>query len=124
MYFVEWLMRRTLTASKKDITGFEGDMKQFEKATEKYGKQYRGMQETQVSDAPSDARSIYKMNDTYMDVRTFFDEWRGGVLTGLFPLILGMITFPVFILLPWLDIFFQVCFLPLEERLILEIISL
>jgi hypothetical protein len=68
MYFVEWLMRRTLTASKKDITGFEGDIKQFEKATEKYGKQYRGMQERQVSDAPSDARSICKMNDTYMDV--------------------------------------------------------
>lgn len=78
MYFVEWLMRRTLTASKRDITGFEGDMKQFEKATEKYGKQYRGMQERTVSDAPSDARSIYKTNDTYMDVRTFFDEWRGG----------------------------------------------
>ncbi|MEQ7870836.1 hypothetical protein V6R97_09295 [Chromohalobacter salexigens] len=84
MYFVEWLMRRTLTASKKDITGFEGDMKQFEKATEKYGKQYRGMQERQVSDAPSDARSIYKMNDTYMDVRTFFDEWRGGCCWGCF----------------------------------------
>ncbi|MCK0745083.1 hypothetical protein [Chromohalobacter nigrandesensis] len=79
MYFVEWLMRRTLTASKKDITGFEGDMKEFEKATEKYGEQYRDMQERQVSDAPSDARSIYKMNDIYMDVRTFFDEWRGGV---------------------------------------------
>jgi len=78
MYFVEWLMRRTLTASKKDITGFEGDMKEFEKATEKYGEQYRDMQERQVSDAPSDARSIYRLNDTYMDVRTFFDEWRGG----------------------------------------------
>ncbi|MCK0746840.1 DUF6708 domain-containing protein, partial [Chromohalobacter nigrandesensis] len=59
------------------------------------------------SDAPSDARSIYKMNDTYMDVRTFFDEWRGGVLTGLFPLLLGIVTFPVFILLPWLDVFFS-----------------
>ncbi|WP_256985238.1 DUF6708 domain-containing protein [Chromohalobacter israelensis] len=98
MYFVEWLMHRTLTASKKDITGFEGDMKQFEKATEKYGKQYRGMQERQVSDAPSDARSIYKMNDTYMDIRTFFDEWRGGVLLGLSPLLLGLFFFPVFIL--------------------------
>uniref|UniRef100_UPI002468BD80 DUF6708 domain-containing protein n=1 Tax=Chromohalobacter sp. 11-W TaxID=2994061 RepID=UPI002468BD80 len=100
MYFVEWLMRRTLTASKKDITGFEGDMKQFEKATEKYGKQYRGMQERQVSDAPSDARSIYKMNDTYMDVRTFFDEWRGGVLLGLSPLLLGLFFFPYLLASP------------------------
>jgi hypothetical protein len=100
MYFIEWLMRRTLTASKKDITGFEGDMKQFEKATEKYGKQYRGMQERQVSDAPSDARSIYRLNDTYMDVRTFFDEWRGGVVLGLFPLLLGVVGFPLSFLIP------------------------
>ncbi|WP_232823868.1 DUF6708 domain-containing protein [Salinicola sp. CPA57] len=106
MYFVEWLMRRTLTASKKDITGFEGDMKQFEKATEKYGKQYRGMQERQVSDVPSDARSIYRMNDTYMDVRTFFDEWRGGVTIGLSPLLLGLLSFPFLFLIPLLDVFF------------------
>ncbi|PPK50269.1 hypothetical protein BY454_1323 [Marinobacter persicus] len=106
MYFVEWLMHRTLTASKKDITGFEGDMKEFEKATEKYGEQYRDMQERQVSDAPDDARSIYKMNDTYMDVRTFFDEWRGGVLLGLFPLLLGVLGFPFSFLIPLLDVFF------------------
>ncbi|MBZ9556799.1 MULTISPECIES: hypothetical protein [unclassified Modicisalibacter] len=40
-------------------------------------------------DALSNARSIYRMNDTYMDIRTFFDEWRGRVLLGLFPLLLG-----------------------------------
>ncbi|MBZ9574727.1 hypothetical protein KGR00_08420 [Halomonas coralii] len=75
-------------------------MKQFEKATEKYGKQYRGMQERQVSDAPSDARSIYRMNDTYMDVRTFFDEWRGGIVLGLSPLLLGVLGFPFSFLIP------------------------
>ncbi|ABE57571.1 hypothetical protein Csal_0207 [Chromohalobacter israelensis DSM 3043] len=82
-------------------------MKQFEKATEKYGKQYRGMQERQVSDAPSDARSIYKMNDTYMDVRTFFDEWRGGVILGLAPIFIGLIGIPFFFLFPALSVFFN-----------------
>ncbi|WP_110679017.1 hypothetical protein [Salinicola sp. RZ23] len=115
MYFVEWLMRRTLTASKKDITGFEGDMKQFEKATEKYGKQYRGMQERQISDAPSDARSIYRMNDTYMDIRTFFDEWRGGVLLGFFPLIFGVVFFLFLFFLRLLAFFLRGRFLKRVE---------
>lgn len=105
MYFNDWLMHRTLTASKKDITGFEADMKAFEKEAKKYGEQYRGFQSRSVSDQPSGARSIYKMTDTYMDVRTFFDEWRGGVLLGLFPLLLGIVVLPLYILIPWLDVF-------------------
>ncbi|GEN22714.1 hypothetical protein HCU01_06630 [Halomonas cupida] len=105
MYFNDWLLHRTLTASKKDITGFEGDMKAFEKEAMKYGEQYRGFQSRSISDEPSDARSIYRMNDTYMDVRTFFDEWRGGVLVGLSPLLLGVVGFPISFLIPLLDVF-------------------
>lgn len=94
MYFVDWLLRRTLTASKKDITGFENDLKAFEKDIEQYDKKSQGAQKRSVSDSPSDARSIYKMTDTYMDVRTFFDEWRGGILLGLSPLVIGVFEPP------------------------------
>ncbi|WP_417328717.1 hypothetical protein [Halomonas cupida] len=100
MYFNDWLLHRTLTASKQDITGFEADMKAFEKEADKYGEQYRGFQSRSISDQPSDARSIYRMNDTHMDIRTFFDEWRGGVFLGLSSVVFLIPWFVFSILIP------------------------
>lgn len=107
MYFLEWVMRRTLTLGKKDLSGFESDMQSFEALTKKYSKEFLDVREKCVSDNPYDARSVYSLNDTYMDVRTHFDEWRGGVLLGLSPLIFGLFFIPLILTSPSIDIFFN-----------------
>lgn len=83
MYFLDWLFHRAFTSKDDDIFDFKEALSGFEDEVRKLLESPGNEVDRVVSETPSDARSIYRITDDYIDVRTFFDEWRGGGVVGL-----------------------------------------
>ena len=100
MYFIDWLFYRSHHETGEEPEDFKQATAVFEEEVKKVLESNGHDVKRVASETPYDARSIYKITDDYIDVRTFFDEWRGGAVFGLLgPFILAFWMF-LFIAVP------------------------
>jgi hypothetical protein len=101
MYLVEW---HTHSAQRRLPEEFSKTYKQFAQARQRQAQglssdfDKAGNWREKACDDPDGGHSVYEMNDTYIEVRTPFDEKRGMVTAGA----LSFLAAPVGVGLPWL----------------------
>ncbi len=94
MYMMEW---HAYAGQRKVPEEFEKIRKDFNKQREKHAKGQAseldnyGHPSKKACDDPDGGRSVYEMNDTYIEVRTPFDEKRGMVTAGALSFLVPML---------------------------------
>ena len=104
MYLVEW----HIASAQRDGGDIQAEFEKLKrKLLSEEAKVRKGVKnehasiirrDVSVCDDPDGGRSVYEMNDTYIELRTPFDEKRGMVTAGA----LSFLAAPVGVGLPWL----------------------